>query len=72
MYADQFEIYHGNSNPELSRKICQYLGVDAGKAEVFQFANENIFVRILDNVARRTSSSSSRPATRSTSRSWNC
>src|SRR6476469_415514 len=53
MYADQFEIYHGNSNPELSRKICQYLGVDPGKAEVFQFANENIFVRILDNVREK-------------------
>src|SRR6476646_6958617 len=53
MYADQFEIYHGNSNPELSRKICQYLGVDSGKAEVFQFANENIFVRILDNVREK-------------------
>ena len=34
MYADQFEIYHGNSNPELSRKICQYLGVDSGKADL--------------------------------------
>src|SRR6476620_3548241 len=53
MYADQFEIYHGNSNPELSRKICQYLGVDSGKAEVFQFANENIFVKILDNVREK-------------------
>src|SRR6188474_2482043 len=53
MYADQFEIYHGNSNPDLSRKICQYLGVDPGKAEVFQFANENIFVRILDNVREK-------------------
>ena len=53
MYADQFEIYHGNSNPELARKISRYLGVDTGKAEVFQFANENIFVRILDNVREK-------------------
>ena len=53
MYADQFEIYHGNSNPDLSRKICRYLGVEPGKAEVFQFANENIFVRILDNVREK-------------------
>jgi ribose-phosphate pyrophosphokinase len=53
VYADQFEIYHGNSNPDLSRKICRYLGVEPGKAEVFQFANENIFVKILDNVREK-------------------
>jgi ribose-phosphate pyrophosphokinase len=53
VYADQFEIYHGNSNPDLARKICRYLGVEPGKAEVFQFANENIFVKILDNVREK-------------------
>jgi ribose-phosphate pyrophosphokinase len=53
VYADQFEIYHGNSNPDLARKICRYLGSEPGKAEVFQFANENIFVRILDNVREK-------------------
>jgi ribose-phosphate pyrophosphokinase len=51
--ADQFEIYHGNANPDLARKICRYLGVEPGKAEVFQFANENIFVKILDNVREK-------------------
>ena len=50
MYADQFEIYHGNSNPDLARKISRYLGSEPGKAEVFQFANENIFVRVMENV----------------------
>jgi ribose-phosphate pyrophosphokinase len=53
VYADQFEIYHGNANPELARKICRYLGVQPGVAEVFQFANENIFVKILDNVREK-------------------
>ncbi len=53
MYADQFEIYHGNANPELARKICAYLSVEPGVAEVFQFANENIFVKILDNVREK-------------------
>jgi ribose-phosphate pyrophosphokinase len=53
LYADQFEIYHGNANPELTRKICRYLGVEPGRAEVFQFANENIFVKILDNVREK-------------------
>ena len=53
MYADQFEIYHGNANPELASKIARYLGTECGKAEVFQFANENIFVKILDNVREK-------------------
>jgi ribose-phosphate pyrophosphokinase len=53
VYADQFEIYHGNANPELARKICRYLGMQPGVAEVFQFANENIFVKILDNVREK-------------------
>jgi ribose-phosphate pyrophosphokinase len=53
LYADQFEIYHGNSNPDLARKICRYLGTEPGKLEVFQFANENIFVKILENVREK-------------------
>jgi ribose-phosphate pyrophosphokinase len=53
LYADQFEIYHGNANPDLARKIAHYLGAECGKAEVFQFANENIFVKILDNVREK-------------------
>ena len=53
MYTDQFEIYHGNANPELARKISRWLGSEPGQAEVFQFANENIFVRIIDNVREK-------------------
>jgi ribose-phosphate pyrophosphokinase len=53
VYADQFGIYHGNSNPDLARKIAHWLGTEPGQAEVFQFANENIFVRILDNVREK-------------------
>jgi ribose-phosphate pyrophosphokinase len=53
VYADQFEIYHGNANPDLARKIAHWLNTEPGQAEVFQFANENIFVRILDNVREK-------------------
>jgi ribose-phosphate pyrophosphokinase len=53
VYTDQFEIYHGNANPELARKISRWLGSEPGQAEVFQFANENIFVRIIDNVREK-------------------
>jgi ribose-phosphate pyrophosphokinase len=51
--ADQFDVYTGNANPELARNICRYLGIDLGRAEVFEFANENIFVRIIDNAREK-------------------
>ena len=53
VYSDSFDVYTGNANPGLARRICRYLGVELGAAEVFQFANENIFVRILDNVREK-------------------
>jgi ribose-phosphate pyrophosphokinase len=53
VYADQFEIYHGNSNPDLARKISRYLGTEPGRLDVFAFANDNIFVKILDNVREK-------------------
>ena len=33
--------------------IARYLGIELGSSEVFEFANENIFVRILDNVREK-------------------
>jgi ribose-phosphate pyrophosphokinase len=53
VYSDQFDVYTGNANPELAQKICRYLGTELGRAEVFQFANDNIFVRVLDNVREK-------------------
>ncbi len=53
MYADQFQIYSGNANVDLARKICRYLASDLGKIDVFEFANENIFVKILENVREK-------------------
>ena len=43
----------GNSNPLLAKRIARYLGIELGSSEVFEFANENIFVRILDNVREK-------------------
>ena len=39
--------------PSWRRKIARYLGRELGRAEVFEFANENIFVRIEDNARDR-------------------
>ena len=47
MYTDEFSIYSGNANRTLAQDICRYLQTRMGLADVFQFANGNIFVRIL-------------------------
>ena len=47
------KVFTGNANPALAKAITEYLGMPLGKAEVFEFSNENIFVRILENVRER-------------------
>ena len=64
-YADEFSIYAGNANRPQER-ICRYLKTDLGAVEVFQFANENIFVRVMENVREQDVFSSSPPVGRST------
>ncbi|MEE9284529.1 MAG: ribose-phosphate pyrophosphokinase [Dehalococcoidia bacterium] len=46
-------VFTGNANPVLAENICDYLKTPLGKAEVFQFSNENIFVRIQENIRQR-------------------
>src|SRR5262249_22040341 len=36
--------------PQLARDICAHLRISLGRAQVFEFSNENIFVRIEENV----------------------
>lgn len=50
---DDLKVFTGNSHPTLAKNICDYLGIPLGQAEVFEFTNENIFVRILENVRER-------------------
>ena len=50
---DELKVFTGNAHPALAQDICDYLGIPLGKAEVFEFSNENIFVRILENVRQR-------------------
>ncbi|MDO8472331.1 MAG: ribose-phosphate pyrophosphokinase [Dehalococcoidia bacterium] len=52
-FGDQLKVFTGNAHPALARSICEYLELPLGSAEVFQFSNENIFVRILENVRER-------------------
>jgi ribose-phosphate pyrophosphokinase len=50
---DELKVFTGNAHPALAQKVVEYLGISLGKCEVFQFTNENIFVRILENVRSR-------------------
>ena len=43
---DEMTIFGGNSNPELTEAVCNYLGLPRGRADVFKFSNDNTFVRI--------------------------
>ena len=50
---DELKVFTGNAHPVLAQAITEYLGIPLGKCEVFEFSNENIFVRILENVRQR-------------------
>ncbi len=47
---DNLSIFSGNANRKLALEICRHLRMPLGDAEVFQFSNENIFVKINENV----------------------
>ena len=51
--ADELKVFTGNTHPALAQSICDYLGTPLGRIEVFEFSNENLFVRILENVRGR-------------------
>src|SRR5439155_11365662 len=46
----ELRVFTGNANPALAERICRYIGIPLERAEVFEFTNENIFVRILESV----------------------
>jgi len=50
---DELKVFTGNAHPALAQAITEYMGIPLGKCEVFQFSNENTFVRIVENVRQR-------------------
>ncbi len=50
---DEIKVFSGRAHPTLAQAVADYLNVPLGKCEVFEFSNENIFVRILENVRQR-------------------
>jgi ribose-phosphate pyrophosphokinase len=52
MYTD-LAIFSGRAHPELAEAMCNRLGRQLGKVDVFEFTNENIFVQYQENVRMR-------------------
>ena len=50
MNHDRLKIFAGNANPPLAREICEYLGIEIGRAMVKQFSDGEIYLQIKENV----------------------
>lgn len=53
MILDRLKVFGGNSNPELTAKICQHLQISQGKVVVKTFSDGEIMVEIGENVRGR-------------------
>lgn len=49
-YYEDLTIFTGNANPMLAEAIARELSVGLGNLQVFEFTNENIFVKINESV----------------------
>ena len=47
---EHLKIFSGGSNPDLVSRICSHLGLKKGKLKIHRFSNENIKVKIEENV----------------------
>jgi len=50
VYKDEFKVFSGSSNQDLSERICNYLDVPIGGAIVKTFSDGEIQIEISDNV----------------------
>lgn len=46
----KLKVFSGSSHPELAKRICDHLDVPLSKSEVVRFQNENLMVKIQENV----------------------
>ena len=49
MYGS-LKVFAGSSNPQLAQEICDHLKITPGKMKIHKFSNENIKVKIEENV----------------------
>ena len=53
MQYNDLAIFSGRAHPDLANSICAHLEMPLGDCDIFEFSNENIFVRIQENVRNR-------------------
>ena len=51
--VQEMAVFTGNAHPAFAEAICKHLEMPLGDCEVFEFSNENIFVRFLQNMRER-------------------
>jgi ribose-phosphate pyrophosphokinase len=47
---DELKVFSGSAHPALTGEICRKLGVEPGRINIRTFSNDNIKVKILENV----------------------
>jgi ribose-phosphate pyrophosphokinase len=53
MTDDDLLIFGGSASPRLTRRICDYVGVEPAARDVIRFSEGTLFVRVLENVRGR-------------------
>lgn len=48
--SDQLMVFGCRSHPVLAQGICAEIGCDLGRVDIFEYGNDNTFVRVLENV----------------------
>ncbi len=48
--GDKLKVFSGSAHPELARQICDLLEIPVGELTIHKFANDNIKVKIEENV----------------------
>jgi ribose-phosphate pyrophosphokinase len=49
----ELAVFSGNAHRDLAEAVCKHLEMPLGECEVFEFSNEEIFVKFLDNIRER-------------------
>ncbi len=49
-WRKDLRLVYGNANPELARRIAEYMGIEPVKAEISRFSDGEIKVKIFENV----------------------
>jgi len=50
---NELVLLAGRANPDLCKQISEYIGVPLADMEVFNFPNDNTFVKVNMNIRRR-------------------